>query len=213
MVYLYGAGGHAKVVIDVLEALKIKIGAIVDDYQQLPEILGYPVYRNSFLETLDAGSEIIITIGFNETRKEIAEKLKINFLRPIVHPSAIVSKYAFIDIGTVIIHGAIIQAEARIGKHCIVNTGASVGHECNVSNYVHIASNATLCGNVSIGQCTWIGAGSVVIPGVKIGNNCMIGAGSVVVRDIPDNVVVFGNPARVVKTNIKFKLSETVCID
>ena len=71
MVYLYGAGGHAKVVIDVLEALKIKIGAIVDDYQQLPEILGYPVYRNSFLETLDAGSEIIITIGFNETRKEI----------------------------------------------------------------------------------------------------------------------------------------------
>lgn len=199
MLYLYGAGGHAKVVIDILEQLDIKIEAVIDDDELLNSIMGYPVYRKDFLSSVDPQSEVLVTIGNNEIRKRIAENVGLSICNTIVHPSAIISKYAEVGEGTVIIQGAILQAEAKIGSHCIVNTGATVGHECVVSDYVHIASNATLCGNVSVGECSWVGAGSVVIPGIKIGRNCMIGAGSVVVKDIPDNVVVYGNPAKIKK--------------
>lgn len=199
MIYLYGAGGHAKVVIDILETLNIEIGGIVDDNEQLKEIMGYPVFRKEFLNTIEAGHQLIVTIGYNEIRKKIAESVKMQFRNALIHPSAVVSRHTTIGEGSVIIQGAIIQAEASIGKHCIVNTGATVGHECKVSDYVHIASNATLCGNVTVSECTWIGAGSVVKPGIKIGANSMIGVGSVVVKDIPDNVVVVGNPARIIK--------------
>lgn len=199
MLYLYGAGGHAKVVIDILETLKLEIGGIVDDNEQLHKIMGYPVYRKRILNKLGSGNQIIVTIGYNEIRKKIAESLSLEFTPPIIHPSAIVSKHSTIGEGSVLIHGSIVQAEATIGKHCIINTGATIGHECLVAEYVHIASNATLCGNVSVGECTWIGAGSVVKPGIKIGKNCMIGVGSVVVKDIPDNVVAYGNPTNVIK--------------
>lgn len=199
MVYLYGAGGHAKVVIDILEVLNIEIGGIIDDNDRLTDIMGYPVYRNEFLNSLDRNHPIIVTIGYNEIRKLIAESVNMKFREAVVHPSAIVSRHASIAVGSVIIHGAIIQAEAILGKHCIVNTGATVGHECTLSDYVHIASNATICGNVTVGECTWIGAGSVVKPGIRIGANCMIGVGTVVVKDVPDNVVVVGNPARIIK--------------
>lgn len=199
MIYLYGAGGHAKVIIDILETLNLPIAGIVDDNEQLHEVLGYPVYRREWLDNVAAEDHLLITIGYNEIRKRIAESMKLVFLPPVIHPSAIISKYAQIGEGTVIIHGAILQAEAMIGRHCIVNTGATVGHECKIGDYVHIASNATLCGNVSVGEGTWIGAGSVVKPGIKIGANCMIGVGSVVVKDIPDNVVVVGNPARIIR--------------
>lgn len=198
MLYLYGAGGHAKVVIDILETLNIEIGGIIDDNEQLKEVLGYPVYRREWLDNATSDDRLLITIGYNQIRKKIVESSKLKFLQPVIHPSTIISKYAQIGVGSVIIHGSILQAEAMIGRHCIVNTGATVGHECIIGDYVHIASNATLCGNVTVGECTWIGAGSVVKPGIKIGANSMIGVGSVVVKDIPDNVIVVGNPARIV---------------
>jgi sugar O-acyltransferase (sialic acid O-acetyltransferase NeuD family) len=95
--------------------------------------------------------------------------------------------------------GAIIQADAVVGKHCIVNTGASVDHECVLEDFVHISPHATLCGNVSVGEGAWIGAGATIIPGVKIGAWAVVGAGAVVVRDVEPHTVVAGVPAKVMK--------------
>ncbi len=192
--YLYGSSGHAKVIKDILDANNVQIDALVDDNPNLHELQGMPVVH-------DAGglSPFIISIGNNKIRKMIAERLSHAKFVSAIHPSAKISPTAKIDVGTVVMQGAIIQADAKIGMHCIVNTGATIDHECMIEDYVHISPNVSLCGNVRVGEGTQIGVGSSVIPGVKIGKWSMIGAGSVVVNDIPDGVVAYGNPCRVIK--------------
>lgn len=185
---LYGASGHCRVVVDIVEALGLPIDYIVDDNPSITKLLGYEVRRN-----IGEYDSAIITIGQNWTRKRIKEQIKVNRYLKAVHPSAIVSPRATIEEGTVVMQGAIIQSCAQIGKHCIVNTGASVGHDVQLGDYVHVASHATITGGVIIGEGTWIGAGSVIRQGIHIGKWSMIGAGSVVVEDIPDGVVAFGN--------------------
>ncbi len=184
--YLYGASGHAKVIMDILAANVIHVDALVDDNAGLKELQGVPVIHSS-----EGCSPFIISIGSNKIRKMIAERLNCEFISAI-HPSAIISPSAYIAEGTVVMQGAIVQADAKIGKHCIINTAATVDHECVIEDYVHISPNASLCGNVQVGEGSWVGAGATVIPGVKIGKWCVIGAGSVVVKDVPDNAVVVG---------------------
>lgn len=191
--YLYGASGHAKVIIDILRANQIEINGLVDDNPNVQELLGISVLHQS-----NGLSPFIISIGNNQIRKTIAEQLKTSFGKAI-HPSAIISPNSLIDEGTVVMQGAIVQSCATIGKHCIINTGASVDHECVIEDYVHISPHATLCGNVHVGEGSWVAAGSVVLPGVKIGKWSVIGAGSVVAKDIPDGVLAVGNRCKVLK--------------
>ena len=191
---LYGASGHAKVIIDTLEALGKRIDWIVDDDENRKELLGYEVRRNT-----GTYESAIIAIGNCQIRQEKVKELNVKTWETAVHPSAVVSPRACLGEGTVVMAGALINACAKVGCHCIVNTGASIGHDVKVSDFVHIAPHATLAGDVSVGEGTWVGAGSVVKQGIHIGKNCMIGAGSVVVKDIPDNVTAYGNPCRVVK--------------
>jgi sugar O-acyltransferase (sialic acid O-acetyltransferase NeuD family) len=189
--YLYGASGHAKVIIDMLIASGVKIDALFDDDKTISELMSIPVKHQWNHE-----SPIIISIGNNFTRKQIAEKLCCEY-GIAIHPSAIISPYASIGEGSVVMQGTIVQSSAHIGKHCIVNTGATVDHECVIEDYVHISPKATLCGNVYVEEGAWIGASAVVVPGVRIGKWSLIGAGSVVVSDIPDGVIAYGNPCRV----------------
>lgn len=190
--YLYGASGHARVIIDILEAMGITIDGLVDDNPALTQVDGYPVLH----EITPQMQQWLVGIGNPEVRKRLAEQLPGNFLTAI-HPSATVSKRATIGNGSVVMQGAIVQTAVQVGRHCIINSGASVDHECVIGDYAHVSPHATLCGNVNVGEGTWVGAGSVVIPGVKIGRWSMIGAGSVVVCDIPDGVVAYGNPCKV----------------
>lgn len=203
--YLYGASGHARVIIDILDALDEKMEGLIDDNPAVNELMGYPVVHNR----LDL-HPVIVSIGNCRIRKLIVEKIAAAlqatpFDKAIfgtaIHPSAIVSKTANIGVGSVVMHGAIIQTCTQIGRHCIVNTGARIDHECEIGDYVHIAPGVTLSGDVHVGDGTWIGVGASVIQGVRIGKNVMIGAGSVVVKDIPDNCTAYGVPCRVVKTN------------
>ena len=193
LMYLYGASGHAKVIIDIIKSMGMPIDGIFDDNINIFNLKGFDVKHNWKGE-----SPIIISIGYNEVRKRIAEKLNCKFAKAI-HSSAIISPSVSIGEGSVVVAGAIINADAIVGKHCIINTGASVGHECVISDFVHIAPHSTLCGNVYVGEGSWVGAGAVVIPGIKIGKWCTIGAGAVVIRDVPDNAVVAGVPAKVIK--------------
>lgn len=191
---LYGAGGHCKVVIDILESLGLQVDRIVDDSPLGDYFMNLPLSKPQL--NFD---KVIITKGNCSIRKKIADKINVNSYLTAIHPSAVVCKNVPIGEGTVIVHGAIVQSSARIGRHCILNTKSSVGHDVIVNDFVHVASGATICGGSVIGECTWIGAGSVVKQGIHIGKNCMIGAGAVVVKDIPDGVVAFGNPCKVVK--------------
>jgi UDP-N-acetylbacillosamine N-acetyltransferase len=120
-------------------------------------------------------------------------------LATAIHPAAIVATDASIGAGTVVTAGAVINPGSRIGENVIVNTSASVGHECLVDDGAHVGPGARLAGRVMVERAAWIGVGAIAIEGVRIGANSLVGAGGVVVNDIPDDVVAYGNPARVVR--------------
>jgi sugar O-acyltransferase (sialic acid O-acetyltransferase NeuD family) len=196
--YLLGASGHAKVIMDILESMSVKLHGLFDDNPEIKELNGTKVLGKYDGQILNA--ELIISIGDNSIRAKIANQLRIQFGKAI-DKSAIVSASAQIAEGTVVMQGAVVQASTQIGKHAIINTRASIDHDCRVANFVHVSPGAVLCGNVQVGEGTHIGAGAVVLPNLKIGKWCKIGAGAVVIRDIPDFSTAVGNPARIIKFN------------
>lgn len=191
--YLFGASGHGKVIKEIIEANGGEVDAFVDDNPNVNELCGKKV-----LHSETELSPMIVSIGANCIRKKVVEKLHCKF-GIAIHPTAVVSPSAKIGEGTVVMAGAVINADAVIGKHCIINTGASVDHECVVGDYCHIAPGVNISGDTHIDEGTWIGVGSCVIQGLHIGKNCYIGAGSVVIKDIPNNVLAFGSPCKVVR--------------
>lgn len=195
---LYGASGHAKVIMEILEDCGDTVSALWDDAEK-PDIRGLKVQQPVLAGNGD--DAVIISVGNNHIRKKIAAKLAGLFhFEKAIHPRSIVSKTAIVGEGTVIMGGATINADSNIGSHCIINTNAVVDHDCVLEDYVHISPNATLCGNVQVGEGTHIGAGATVIQGISIGRWCTIGAGAVVIRDIPDHVTAVGNPTYILNT-------------
>ncbi len=194
---LYGASGHAKVVISSLLSKKIPISAVYDDDKTKQKLLNYTISHD--LEKLfELNDEFIISIGDNYIRKLVADKLSCSF-GIAVHNTAIIDDTVIIDNGTVVFHNSVIQSSVNISKHVIINTASSIDHDSKISDFVHISPNVTLCGNVIIEEGTHIGAGAVVIPNISIGKWCKIGAGSVIIKDVPDYSVVVGNPGRIIK--------------
>ncbi|MEW6652958.1 MAG: acetyltransferase [Bacteroidota bacterium] len=194
---LYGASGHCKVIIDCLKSQNEIITAIIDDDIKKDSFYGFKVLHST--ERIEKNDRLIISIGDNRIRKNIAERLDCIF-GTAINIKSIVGATVKIGEGTVIMHNAVIQADTVLGKHVIINTSASVDHDCLIEDYVHISPKVALCGAVEVGEGTHIGAGAVVIPGKKIGKWCIVGAGSVVIKDIPDYAVVVGNPGRIIKS-------------
>jgi acetyltransferase EpsM len=197
---VYGAGGHAQVVIDVLRAQGIEVRGQFNDrpevqhpssFNVMPGIRRVGIDRFARLER-----PVVLAVGINGERAELARMLDATFAQAI-HPTSIVARTATIGEGTVVLHGSIVQPNARIGRFVLINTAASVDHDCVVGDYAHVSPHATLSGHVEVGEGTHIGAGAVVIPKVKIGRWCRVGAGAVVVRDLPDHCTAVGNPARI----------------
>ena len=192
--YLYGASGHCKVIIDILEACNRHVSGIVDDFSKEPSLKGIALMG----QIKDATADYIIAIGSNSARRRIASANDLRYATA-VHPSAVVSPHARISEGTVVMAGAIVNSDAAIGRHCIVNSAAVIEHDCSISDFAHISPGARLAGNVAVGEGAHIGIGACVIQGVRIGKWAVIGAGAVVIRDVPDCAVVVGNPGRVIK--------------
>ncbi len=204
-IYLYGASGHAKVVIDILESMgRHAIKGIYDDYSNKEKLLGVPVLRDK--SSIKAKDTLVISIGNNLHRKDVVDMLSCQY-DTLVHKEAYVSNLVFsIDEGTVVMAKGIVNPNVKIGKHCIINTGSIVEHDCVLENFVHISPNATILGGAFIGSGTQIGAGATVLPNVKIGKWATIGAGSVIHRDVPDYAVVVGVPGKIIKTNHERKV-------
>ena len=194
--FLYGASGHAKVIIEILEKSGVPIDGIFDDNESIRLLLKYSVQK--FQEEYAEKGKFIISIGNNDTRRKIALLLHTQF-GIAIHPSSVISERTVIGEGSVVMGGVTVNADSKTGKHCIINTNSSVDHDCILEDFVHISPNVALCGDVQVGEGTHVGVGAVVIPGKKIGKWCTIGAGSVINMDIPSYAVVVGNPGRIIK--------------
>lgn len=200
-IFLYGASGHCKVVIDILVLNKVAIKTIIDDDVSKKDILGIAVLHSSKI-ILGDKQKIIVAIGDNAIRKNIVEKINSSFYRAI-HPSAVVSRYSVIGEGSVVMAGVIINADATIGAHCIINTAAVIEHDCHIGDYVHVSPNATLSGSVIVKEGAHIGVGASIIQGITIGRWATVGAGAVIISDVPDYAVVVGNPGKPIKKKQK----------
>jgi sugar O-acyltransferase (sialic acid O-acetyltransferase NeuD family) len=202
-IIIFGAGGHSKVVIDVIEKQGIyNISKLLDEDPDLlnTEVYGYNV-SNQLSETdKQQCKKYIIAIGNNKVRLRIEEntrEVEFKLAQPIIHPSVQLARGIKIGNGTVLLAGVIINSDTVIAENIIINTNVAIDHDCIIESGVHIAPGSTICGGVSIGKGTLIGAGSVIVPGVTIGEDVVIGAGSTVLGDIPDNVTAFGTPAEI----------------
>lgn len=197
---LYGASGHAKVIIDIIHSLSLQVEQILDDDHR-KKFLGDWKICHEMNEDIIKG-ETIISIGNNKIRKKISENFRGLIHPAIVHTSAVISPSAKLLKGTVVMANATVNSAAIVGEHCIINTGSTVEHDCVLGNFVHLSPNAALAGNVIVGEGSHIGIGAVVIPGIKIGKWVTVGAGAVVINDIPDGQIVVGNPAQNIKEKI-----------
>ncbi len=194
-VTLYGASGHGKVIIDILNLRNITIEQIIDDNPLIKSLANIPVVSNT---TFTKQDNLIIAIGDNLIRKRISLINNSNSIK-VIHPKTIISPFATIGKGTVVMAGVIINSDSKIGKHCIINTRVLIEHECIIGDFVHISPSVSLAGNVTVGEGTQVGIGAIVIQGIKIGKWCIIGAGAVIIWDVPDYAVVVGNPGRIMR--------------
>lgn len=201
---IIGAGGHGKVVADTaLESEKWDKICFLDDnnvdcgpYEMLGNTSQLPQFIAEF--------SVIVALGDNKKRGQIlswAGELGCEF-GTVIHPRAFVSKSSEIALGVVVFAHAVINANSKVGFGCIINTGAIVEHDCILDDCVHVSPNVAMAGGVKVGGYTWIGIGSSIIENVNIGSNAIVGAGAVVINDVPSNVIVVGNPAKVIKIKL-----------
>ena len=199
-VYIFGCSGHAKVIIDILLLMNVKIVSILDDKPIYSELLGFPVFDYNRVEFLNPDNQLIIAVGDNATRKNLSKRWKGQY-KIAIHPKAIVSSFSTINDGTVVMASAIINSGARIGKHVIINSGALIEHDCIINDFAHISPMASLAGSVLVGEGTQIGINATIRQGINIGKWATIGAGAVIVKDVPDYAVVVGNPGKIIRYN------------
>lgn len=204
ILYIFGAGGHAKVIAEsALNQEKISNICFIDySFQQKEFINQNKKYTqiveseipNNFLDELS-----IIGIGNNQIRRGIASKFSSAQFTTILGSLSVVSKSANISLGCFIGNGAIINADSSIGMHSIINTQAVIEHDCKIGDFSHIGPSTVVAGGSKIGKNNFIGGGSFVNPNISICDNVLIGSGSVVIEDIKDPGSYVGSPVRKIK--------------
>lgn len=208
-VVIWGASGHAMVVADIIRMrAEYQIIGFLDNItpqRRHTVFCGVQILGGEELldELLQQGvNHMILGFGNCSARLRLAEHVKLKGFQLVsaIHPSAIIAKDASIKQGVVVAAGAVINSECKIGENVIINTSSSVDHECIIGDGAHICPGVHLAGNVTVGTGSWVGIGTCVIDHITIGSSSLIGAGSVVIKNIPDNVVAYGNPARVKKS-------------
>lgn len=196
-VIIIGAGGHGKVIADIVTRFGDVVLGFLDDKDANSFggmiILG----RISEINKYIGQAVFIVAVGDNKTRKEIMENNKVDWYTAI-HPTAVIASDVTIGEGTAIMANAVINTSSKIGRGVIINTAATIDHDSVISDYVHISPGGHLGGTVRIGAGTWIGIGAVVSNNVDICEGCIVGAGAVVIRHIKVNGVYTGIPAKMI---------------
>jgi UDP-perosamine 4-acetyltransferase len=201
-ILVLGAGGHGKVVLDLLMAHGgFRIAGVVDAAPRVASVLGVPVLGDeAMLEGLAASGigAAHPAIGDNAQRIAAAARLRLaGFALPVlVHPAAVIGHGAMLGEGVAVLARTVIGPEARIGRLTLINTGAIIEHDCEIAEGAHLAPGAVLAGGVRIGPGAMVGAGAVIRPGVTIGAGAIIGAGAAVLADVPPGATFAGVPAQ-----------------
>lgn len=197
---ILGAGGHGKVILDLsLRADRWDEISFLDDRDIGTHILGYSLIGKikDYIDYREY-THAIVAIGNNDTRLRLTKELvEIGYEVPtLIHPSAIVSPFSRIGVGSVVLPQAVIHTSAQIGSAVIINSGAIIEHDCQIDDGVHLSPRATLGGGVKIGEKSWIGMGANIIQEMSIGREVTIGAGSVVINHVGDGALVVGVPGK-----------------
>lgn len=199
---LIGAGGYAKSVIDSVDNFNYKIVGFIDEFSDVHDHLGYPIIAKSLNDIASPEDYFYFTsIGNNQHRKEWYDKLielKLSVIN-IIDRTAIVSPHASIGNGCFIGKMAIVNSNSTVGNDCIINTKALIEHGCYVSDHVNLSTNSVINGDVKVGEGSFVGSCSVTIGQLTIGSWSTVGAGAVVIRNVEDNVIVAGVPAKILR--------------
>ena len=212
LVLIWGAGGHGKVVADLVRCAGHSVAGYADLDQAKQGVVVEPggatvvISQADLVQLLEQSGTlpcratvVALGLGDNDARLHTARRAGSALMHALVHPAATVSESAQLGPGTVVFAGAVVNAAATIGAAVVINSAAVVEHDCNIGDGAHIAPGAVLTGGVSVGQRTLVGARAVVLPGIAIGADAVVGAGAVVAVDVPAGVVVAGVPARVLR--------------
>ena len=200
-----GAGGHAKVVLDILRLMNeyraiglLDPGCVGASVGGVMVLGGDELLHHLYAEGIIYAFMGVGGVGDNAPRSKLFEKVQaagFTFIKAI-HPSAVLADSVQVGLGVTIMAGAIINPDTRIGDNVIINTGGIVDHECDIASHAHISPGAVLCGGVRVGRGAHVGTGATVRQGIIIGDGALVGAGAVVVQDVPAHTIVVGVPAR-----------------
>lgn len=202
---LVGGGGHCKSCIDVIRMSgEYEIKGILDTADKVgSEVSGIKIIGTdeSIFELAESGNNFLITIGQIRSatlRIKIFQKIKESGgkLPVIVSPRSYVSITASLSEGTIVMHDAVINAEAKIGRACIINTGALIEHEAEIGDYCHISTNSVVNGQVHVGSMVFIGSNSVIANNLLIPEETIVAAGASVLKNPVEKGIYIGNPAR-----------------
>ena len=205
-----GAGGHAKVVIEILRLIGgYELVGLLDPKEELwgTDVAGVPVLGNDSLlpELYNQGVRWAFiglgTVANTRPRRQLYEKARQQGLQIVrlIHPQAVIAPSVEIGHGPTIMATAVINTDSRLGDNVIVNTAAIIEHDCVIGDHVHIATGARLGSTVRVAEGTHIGLGASIRQCIHIGRGAVVGAGAVVVDDVPDEVTVAGAPARILR--------------
>ena len=207
-IYILGAGNMAKTTLSIYKALDKfdNVQGFIEENckKKGMEINGKSVMDASIIETLTKNSIFIGAMGLPMRKRWIEEIESKGFdFDIVVHPSVIMGDSIDVARGCIISPGVIFTQDIRIGRHSIAHVNSTFNHNCVIGDFVTVCPGVNIAGNVRIGDGCWIGIGATIIHKVSIGKGSFVGAGAVVTKDIPENTLAVGLPAKPMK-----KLSE-----
>jgi acetyltransferase EpsM len=178
-----------------------KVTAFFDDVYLDKDVLfeKIPIYHD--LTLVPKENAFVVAIGDPKARESVVNKFTSAGFSSTQLIAGYVGKDVFIGEGTIIFAQTFLTTNIIVGNHCVISHLSSIGHDCVIEDFVTISALVAVSGNVKIGRGTYIGAGASIREKVTIGKNVMVGMGAVVVKDVPDNVVIAGNPAKVLREN------------
>lgn len=198
-IVVFGAGGHGKVVADLLLAQEAPLAGFLDDARPPGTlVLGLPVLGTAAWLREHPGARVALGIGDNAARADVAAACKEAGAELViaVHPRAVVAGSARIGEGSVVMALAVINPDANIERGAILNTGCIVEHDCEIGEFAHVSPNAVMGGGCRIGALAHVGIGATMLPGTTVGERAIVGGGAVVSRDVARGDIVKGVPAR-----------------
>lgn len=205
-IYIYGCGGvGTELAVSFLSSQKYRFMGFIDDNPNIRECMGYRcrTFEEMLSERNKDEIKAIISIGEPAIRKIVSEKLSKAGVEEISidFSDNFNSSFSTIGDGTLLHDHSYVSVNSHIGKSCMINKYVLVGHDCKIGDYCVLSPKVTLGGDVTIGDNTYIGTGALIRNGINIGKNVIVGIGAVVVKDVEDDYVVVGNPAKFIRIN------------